>query len=110
MAVQCPPLAWPSVLEESGPDEDPSILLTGTARIGATPVAVVAIRINSKFRGAPDYKDTLPAAVYETGALETILEELEYLTEEVSVLTGSAERSVVELDGGPYVMWVLPAK
>jgi hypothetical protein len=110
MAVSCPALEWPNYLDECGPAEDPTILLSGTARIGGTPVAVVAIRINPGLRRCPDYRKDLPAAVYETGALEAILEELEYMTEELSVVTGSGERSIVDLAEGRYAMWVLPAR
>ena len=109
MTVECPALEWPRVLEECGPAEDPTILLMGTARIGGTPVAVVAIRVKPELRRAPDYRQGVPSAAYETGALETILDELEYLTDEVGVVTGSAERSIVRLPTGPYVIGMVPA-
>jgi hypothetical protein len=35
---------------------------------------------------------------------------LEYLTEELAAVTGAAERSLVRLPAGDYVMWVLPAR
>jgi hypothetical protein len=60
MAVKCPALEWPGTLEERGPSEDPSILLTGTARLGGTPVAIMAVRINAEFRPLPDYKSGPP--------------------------------------------------
>lgn len=109
MTVPCPTLEWPPFLEECGPAEDPSILLTGTARIGGTSVAVVAIRITPGRTRVPDYRRGVPTAAYETGALETILEELDYLAQEVGAVTASAEPGIVRLATGTYVMGVLPA-
>lgn len=108
MAVPSPTLEWPPFLEEGGPAEDPAILLTGTARIGSTAVAVVAIRIHPGRARVPDYRPDVPTQAYETGALETILEELDYLAQEVSAVTASAEPGIVHLATGSYVMGVLP--
>jgi hypothetical protein len=110
MAIPCPPLEWPSFLQECGPANDPQIVLRGDARIGDTPLQVVAIRVDPELRYAPDYRRGVPAEAYETAALETTLDELEYLTEELSGLTGRAQRSIVRLAGGAYVLWVLPAR
>jgi hypothetical protein len=108
MAVSCPPLEWPPFLEEGGPAEDPSIVLTGTARIGGTSVAVVAIRIAAGRTRVPDYRPDVPEAAYEAGALETILEELDYLAQQVGALTAPAETGIVRLATGTYVMGMLP--
>jgi hypothetical protein len=107
MAVQCPALEWPSFLEERGPVEDPSIVLRGTARIDGTPAAVVAIRIKPDLKRAPDYKNGVPADVYQVDALETIVDELDYLVDEIGVVTGSMERRVVHLSTGVYLLWLL---
>ena len=109
MAVPCPRLEWPPFLEEGGPPEDPSILLTGTARIGGTAVAVVAIRISPGRTRMPDYRQDVPAAAYEAAALETILDELEYLAQEIGAVMAGGEPGLVQLATGPYVMGVLPA-
>jgi hypothetical protein len=109
MAIQCPALEWPTSLEECGPVEDPSIVLKGTARIGGTPAAVVAIRIKLDLRRAPDYKNGLPADVYQVDALETTLDELDYLVNKIGVITGSMERRAVRLSTGVYVLWLLPS-
>jgi hypothetical protein len=110
MTVACPSIEWPRFLEECGPAEDADIVLKGTAHIGATPLEVIAIRIDPRLRRAPDYRPDVPEAAYQTAALETTLEELEYLTEELAAVTGAAERSLVRLPAGDYVMWVLPAR
>jgi hypothetical protein len=109
MAIACPALEWPSSLEERGPVEDPSIVLKGTARIGGAPAAVVAIRIKPDLRRAPDYKKGVAANVYQADALETILDELDYLVDEIGVITGGMERRVVRLSTGVYVLWLLPS-
>jgi hypothetical protein len=110
MAVQCPAIEWPNLLDVCGPEQDPDILLKGTAQIGATPLQVIAIRIDPRRRRTPDYKPDVPEAAYHTAALETTLDELEYVTEELAEVTGAAERSVVYLPTGSYVIWVLPAR
>lgn len=110
MAVACPPIEWPGSLDEQGPPEDPAIVLKGTARIGGAPLKIVAIRVDLELRRMPDYKPGVPAAAYETTALETTLEELECVTEQLSGLTGAAERSIVRFATGPYVVCVLPAR
>lgn len=110
MMVACPSIEWPRFLEECGPAEDPGIVLKGRAHIGDTPLQVVAIRIAPELRRAPDYKRGVPQGAYRTAALETTLEELEYVTEELRSLTGAAERSLVLLPTGAYVLWLLPAR
>jgi hypothetical protein len=109
MAVACPQVEWPPFLEESGPAEDPSILLTARARIGDASAAVVAVRIAPGRTRVPDYRADVPDAAYETGQLETILEELECLAQEVGARPTTAEAGMVRLATGTYVMGVLPA-
>jgi hypothetical protein len=110
MAVRCPAIKWPDVLEECGPEQDPEIVLKGTAHIGATQLEVVAIRIDPRFRRTPDYKPEVPEAAYDIEALEAALDELEYVIEALGAVTGVAEQSIVNLPGGPYVIWMLPAR
>lgn len=112
MAISCLPCEWPAVLEERGPEEDPSILLTGKAHIGETPVQIVAIRVNPSLRWAPDYKETAEGSYDANGlgtALETILEEFEFVASECAELLGERHPSIVELPSGPYKVWVMPA-
>jgi len=109
MAVSCPAVAWPRSLAERGPVEDPTILLVGEARIGDATVSVVAIRIRPELRRTPDYRADVPRDAYAGGALETVLDELEGLTEEIGILTGAADRSIVRLPTGAYLVWILPA-
>jgi hypothetical protein len=110
MAVKCPTIEWPNSLDVCGPEQDPEIVLKGIAHIGPTPLQVIAIRIDPQLRRTPDYKPDVPEAAYHTAALETMLEEFEYLTEELAEVTGAAERSFVHLPAGAYVIWVLPAR
>lgn len=111
MPVECPCCQWPSVLEERGPREDPSILLTGPARIGDTPVQIIAIRINPNLRMSSDRSEILvdrsPDAELHA-ALDTILEEFDYLAEQLGELFGEDQFRIVELATGPYQFWVVP--
>ena len=112
MVVECPPCKWPSVLEERGPAQDPSILLIGAARIGETAVQVVAIRINATLRWSPDYRDGVADDTYRANgldeALEGALEEFQSGAAELEEFLGASGSSVVELATGTYRMWVIP--
>lgn len=110
MAVQCPAIEWPNFLDACGPQQDPDIVLKGTVYIGATPLQIVAIRIDPQRRRTPDYKPDVPEAAYCTAALETTLDEFEYVTEQLAEMTGAAERSIVYLPTGPYVICIVPAR
>lgn len=101
MSIPCPPISWPSVLEETGPAEDPTITLSGMARVGSTPLQIVAIRIEPRLRFMPDYKSDVDSATYNHAQLEVLLEELGNIAE-----TDAPE--VVELSSGRYVMWIGP--
>lgn len=62
MAVQHPAIEWPNFLEGCWPEQDPDIVLKGTAHISATLLEVVAIRIDPQLRCTPDYKPDVPEA------------------------------------------------
>lgn len=111
MAVSCPPCSWPTVLEEKGPSDDPSILLAGIAHIGDAPIKIVAIRINSTLRPKLDCKPDVAESSYQAGDLDTVLgtvlEELEYLAAELGNLLGSNHLGAVELATGRYKVWAI---
>ncbi len=112
MPVQCPPCRWPEALYERGPAADPSILLTGRARIGDTEVEVVAVRVNPALRWMPDYKSDVAEGCYRTDGLdvvlETVLEELESVGSELEDALGKVRPSIVELATGMYMIWAMP--
>jgi hypothetical protein len=102
MSVPSLQVQWPSTLEESGPAEDPSIVLSGTAQVGSTPFRITAIRVEPRLRFMPDYKADLGDAVYEREVLETLLEEL-------GEVANTDNPQTLELATGVYVMWMAPA-
>jgi|HubBroStandDraft_1064217.scaffolds.fasta_scaffold46929_3 hypothetical protein len=112
MVVESPPCQWPSVLQECGPEQDPSILLVGAARIGETAVQVVAIRINATLRWSPDYRPGVAEDTYRSNgldeALEAALEGFQSGAAELEEFLGNSGSSVVELASGTYRMWVIP--
>ena len=110
MTIPCPAIEWPSSLEERGPVEDPSIILGARARLGSAALEVLAIRINPGLRRTPDYKKDLPIEVYQSRTVETVLDELEFMTEALEDMGGSTSQSVIELKTGTYLLCVLPAK
>ena len=112
MAIECPSCLWPTVLEERGPSDDPSILLTGTGRIGETPIQIVAIRINPTLRSTLDCKPDLENSDQSNdlnSALGAILEELEYASAELAGVLGEDHPATVELASGSYRVWCLSA-
>lgn len=113
MPVRCPPCQWPAALEERGPPEDASILLTAAARFGDAAMQIVAIRINTELRWAPDYKPEVAAAAYQANGfdamLETVLEELENVGAAFGELLGESRSSILELPPGRYRVAILPA-
>ncbi len=112
MSVPFPSCVFPATLDEHGPKEDPSILLTGMVAIGNATALVIAIRISLTLRRTPDYRQDVPAEMYgvnniDTG-LETFLENADDLTAEFSDLLGEHVPSIVQLEPGAYMLWILP--
>ena len=112
MSIPFPQCVWPVALDECGPKEDPSILLTGTAEIGDAMARIIAIRISQTLRSTPDYQQDVPAGIYRSNnldaGLETFLENAEDLTAELSDALGEYVPSFVELKPGAYMLWILP--
>jgi hypothetical protein len=113
MPVRCPTCQWPTALDERGPREDPSILLTGTVRIANAAIQIVAIRVSPAYQRRPDYKEDVPRPCYQTNGLdavlETFLEDFEYVGEEFGELLGDGGSDMIELASGCYVLAALPA-
>lgn len=113
MAVRCPAWQWPEELEERGPPEDPSILLTGTARIGTVPMLIIAVRINETLRWSPDFRPGVAEESYDAvrlhEVLETMLEDVQSVATDLGELMGEGRLGVVQLATGPYRIWVMPA-
>src|SRR5271155_1269661 len=101
MPVECPACKWPVLLEEQGPREDPSILLTGTAKIGNTAIKIIAVRVNLNLEAAPDYRSDVSSGCYrERGydtVLDTVLDTFEYAAAELGELLGEEHSTIVEL-------------
>lgn len=104
MPVQCPSCQWPTSLAECGPAEDPSILLSGTARIAQVAVQIVAIRTSRESGRIPDYKNDVPRECYDglDTVLEQVLEDFEYLATEFGDLLNEPGSEAIELSTGTY--------
>jgi hypothetical protein len=111
MSVQFPASSWPSALDERGPAEDPTILLTGTATIGGAEVQVVAIRIDPSMRWAPDYRSDVAEGRYRADGLadliEGAIEDLDSVAVEFGEAMGRSRTDVVTLGGEPYMVWCI---
>jgi hypothetical protein len=101
MPVRLPELNWPVELLETGPDEDPSILLSGATEIGTAPHRVLAIRVNPSHVQV-DFRANLDEAVYADYQLGVMLEEL-------NVFDNVDRSAVVPLESGNYVIWMVPS-
>lgn len=113
MTIECPPCQWPTALEERGPAEDPSILLTATALIGEAEVQIIAIRVDPLLRWTPDYRSDVAQTSYQANGLDTVLEATLEAFESVATafadLLGESRSTIVDLAAGPYRIGVMPA-
>jgi hypothetical protein len=111
MTINCPPCLWPTFLEEKGPSDDPSILLTGTARIGNAALQIIAIRIKPTLRSTLDCKPNVAQESYQANDLDTVLgtvlDELEYTSAEIGNLFGEDHLTTIELSPGLYRVWAM---
>ena len=101
MPVRLPALNWPVELLENGPDEDPSILLSGAAAIGTVLHRILAVRVNPS-HAQVDFRADLDEGVYADYQLEVMLEEL-------NVFDNVDRSAVVPLESGNYVIWMVPS-
>jgi hypothetical protein len=112
MSIPFPPCVYPATLDERGPKEDPSILLTGMAAIGNAPALVIAIRISRTPRRTPDYRHDVPTKMYSVNnidvGLKTFPGNSDDLTDEPSDALGEQVPSIVQLEPGTYMLWILP--
>jgi hypothetical protein len=102
MTVAFPLPEWPHDLLNEGPPEDRSILLRGEATIGATRFVVTALRVDP-IRLGPDYRPDVAVGAYRDYHLSTIIDI-------VSELVGIDDASTVQLEGGQYLLWMLPSE
>jgi hypothetical protein len=109
MPIQCPPCQWPAVLDERGPPEDPTILLMGMVQIGKAAIRLVAVRVDPASRATPDYVEEI--SVYQEGGLDAVLdavlEEMDFVSTELSELLGEGDPSFVEFADRPYRIWLV---
>ncbi|MDE1938576.1 MAG: hypothetical protein KGI68_06110 [Alphaproteobacteria bacterium] len=99
MDIRAPSIQWPAALNSAGPNEDPGIMLTGTARIAGVDFLVSALRMRDGMR-IPDYKDDVSEKIYET-ALNSMLDDVEDLV-------NSMEPELLAINGGRYLLWMVP--
>jgi hypothetical protein len=101
MEVHVPELQWPQYLQESGPAQDPSILLSGISQLGACRYFVYALRMDLTNLEA-DFRDDVDESIYADYRLDVMLEELLFLVD-------FDRTAAVPLDGGFYFFWMVPA-
>jgi hypothetical protein len=104
MTIPCPPCTWPTTLAECGPEEDPAILLVGSAEIGESSTCVMAIRIS----GTQDRSDETHAMSTLEPALDAFLKSADGLAARLGNVLGVRAPSIIQLESGPYFLWMLP--
>ncbi|HEX3983128.1 MAG TPA: hypothetical protein VHX12_05485 [Acidisoma sp.] len=100
MEFPVPRLTWPRHLQQSGPEQDPSILLSGTSEIGGGRYLVFALRVDLDSLEA-DFRSDLDESVYADLRLDVMLEELMFFAD-------FDRTAVVPLQGGHYIFWMVP--
>jgi hypothetical protein len=101
MSISCPPIQWPTTLVETGPPEDPALLLAGTAYVGSIPFRVTAVRVEPRLKFMPDCKSDEVDPAY--------CRRLECLLEELAEVADSDHPPTVELETGTYAFWMTSA-
>jgi hypothetical protein len=102
MTVPLPTHEWPSELLEIGPEQDRSIMLRAPVVIGSARFMLTAVRVDP-IRLGPDYRSDIPHHVYDDYELGPMLE----LVLELLDLT---EPSILQLETGRYVIWMIPSE
>jgi len=97
--ISAPNIRWPAELLERGPENDRDILLVGDAIVGGITFKVVALRVSEHGRG-PDFRADIAAEEYPA-SLESMMESIEDLTD-------SIEPAAIEMNGGRYILWMVP--
>lgn len=101
MSISCPPIEWPSMLAETGPAEDPAVMLSGTAYLGSVPFRVTAVRVEPRLKFMPDCRSEDLDPAY--------CEHLIYLLEELAELADTGHPRTIELATGTYALWMTSA-
>lgn len=101
MPIAAPSIQWPAQFIEEGPAEDPTILLSGRARLAGVGFKVTALRMRAGLR-TPDYREDVPKKTYEP-ALDGMIDDIEDLMD-------SIEPQLLAIDGAQYLLWMVPAE
>lgn len=97
--IPVPNVHWPVSLSERGPESDPGILLVGEAVLAGIKFKVTALRVSEYGRG-PDFRADIADEEYEVS--------LQNMTESLEDLVESIEPASIEMNGGRYVVWMVP--
>jgi len=101
------------MLDERGPPEDPTILLTGMTSIGGAAVQIVAIRVDPSLRWTPDYRADVDEDFYRADGLadlvEGAIEDLDSVAAEFRDALGDGGSDMVTLAGQSYRVWLVSA-
>ena len=100
MSLRAPAIQWPAAFDAQGPAEDPNILLVAEASIDGIAFVITAIRMRDGMR-MPDYREGVPIGVYE--------DTIDSMREEIEVLASTMDPPLVKLDGGDYLLWMIPS-
>ena len=101
MTVTLPALEWPSELLAVGPEQDRSILLRAPVVIGAAKFVLTAVRVDP-IELSPDYRSDIKPHIYDDYQLPQLLDM-------VYELMNFTEPSPLQLEAGPYIVWITPS-
>ena len=99
MPIRTPAIQWPAELREAGPEEDPTIMLVGHARIADVDFTVTALRMRDGMR-LPDYRDSVPRRHYEA-TMGAKLGDIEDLVDSIAP-------SLLSMHAARYLLWMVP--
>jgi hypothetical protein len=101
MSIALSSIRWPAVLNEEGPTQDPTIVLTGSAEIAGVPFTVKALRMRPNLR-TPDYRPDLSETVYEAS--------IDGMVDDIEDLVGTINLARIIINDNQYLLWVEPVR
>jgi pimeloyl-ACP methyl ester carboxylesterase len=99
MRIPAPKIEWPPEFATEGPDQDPTIMLSGHARIADVGFRIIALRMRKGFR-SPDYREDVPDSAYQ--------EVLERMVDDIEDLIDSLAPCLITIDNAEYLLWMVP--
>jgi len=99
MNVLAPKMEWPGEFKAEGPDQDPTVVLIGEAKVAGVAFRIMALRMLEGLR-TPDYREGVPRCLYQD-ALERMVDDIEDLVDSIAPC-------LIRINEAQYLLWMVP--